>query len=574
MQLEGMQFSHYRLLRSIGSGGSGQVYLANDIRHTERQLAIKVMHTSVPAEQLSDESREAIRLFQREIQAVTKLDHARILPLYDAGEDIIRAGEQPVTLQYIVMPYRPAGSLATWHKHYQQSSKLVAPALVAHIVQQAAEALQHAHDRHIIHQDIKPSNFLLRSESHPEQLPDILLADFGCAKISTVTTTLTHNVRGTPPYMAPEQWNGHTAIATDQYALAIMAYYFLTNSFPFSGALMQVVMQHMNAIPAPPSQLNPAIQPELDAVILRALAKKPEERFPSVTLFAQAFYQATHLTASFSQSISGPNPITPFPLSQAGSPSSMPYAPALSGPPSHPPFHSMPGQIIARQEAESPATPHHLTPGWAQYAPPPLDPTMPGQPVSQPGFQQLQPQPRNKSAIWLLTACLIVLLGIFSALLINMALQNTQQTNSPSPTAIIDNASTATALAAQQATATMQQHSTPTSTLTAAEQGGQLVQRYYTYINQKNYNAAYDLWLEYDGTREDFSEGYANTVQNQVAINLANEQGDGTVRINITLAASVQDTNGSITNETYSGYFIVGLDGATWKIFDASLSPI
>ena len=123
-------------------------------------------------------------------------------------------------------------------------------------------------------------------------LPDLFLADFGIARFTTATSSMSYTIRGTPTYMAPEQWEGHPVPATDQYALAIMAYELLTGRSPFQGGERQVMYQHLMVPPTPPSTLNPRLSSDLDAVLLHALAKKPEERFASMTAFATAFQQA------------------------------------------------------------------------------------------------------------------------------------------------------------------------------------------------------------------------------------------------------------------------------------------
>jgi len=119
-----------------------------------------------------------------------------------------------------------------------------------------------------------------------------LLTDFGVAKFTTATATASQNVRGTPAYMAPEQWEGEPVAATDQYALAVMAYSLLTGRPPFVGRMEQVMRQHFNATPQPPSTFNAQIPPALDAVLLHALEKQPEKRFATITHFANAFKQA------------------------------------------------------------------------------------------------------------------------------------------------------------------------------------------------------------------------------------------------------------------------------------------
>ena len=286
MSLEGQQLGRYRILRLLGSGGMGDVYLAEDAR-IEQQVAIKVIRAEVSPYPDAQASQGAARLFQREAKAIVKLDHPHILPLYDYGEE--RLGN--TTLIYLVMPYRQEGSLSDWLKLRGQAG-LLAPQEIAHLVGQAASALQHAHDRQIIHQDVKPSNFLLRHRQETPTRPDLLLADFGIARFATATASASQSIRGTPTYMAPEQWEGHPVPATDQYALAVMAYELLTGRPPFQGAPGPLMYQHLMTSPPPPSSVNPRLSGELDAVLLHALAKRPEQRFASMTAFATAFQQA------------------------------------------------------------------------------------------------------------------------------------------------------------------------------------------------------------------------------------------------------------------------------------------
>jgi serine/threonine protein kinase len=284
MPLEGVYLGRYRLIRLIGSGGMGEVYLAEDDRIAQ-QVAIKVIRMEVTPYPDTHSAKEATRLFEREARAIARLDHPNILPLYAYGEETVN----DQTLTYLVMPYRKEGTLATWLRQ-RATSDLLSAREVAYLLTQAADALQHAHDQQILHQDIKPSNFLIRSRK--EQLPDLLLADFGIAKFTTATASVSQSIRGTPTYMAPEQWDGHPVAATDQYALAIMAYELLTGRPPFQGGPGQVMRQHYFTLPEPPSKLNARLSSSLDAVLLRALAKQPEERFASIAAFAHAFGQA------------------------------------------------------------------------------------------------------------------------------------------------------------------------------------------------------------------------------------------------------------------------------------------
>src|ERR1700694_5608307 len=288
MPLEGLHLGHYHLLRLLGSGGMGEVYLAEDAR-IGQQVAIKVIRSESIAYPQSESAQQAARLFEREARAIARLDHPNILPRYAYGEETLH--DMPLT--YLVMPYRKEGTLASWLK-LRGSAALLTPDEATSLVQQAADALQHAHDQHVIHQDIKPTNFLIRLRSDQPGRPDLLLADFGIAKLSSATASASQSIRGTPTYMAPEKWDVHPVAATDQYALAVMVYELLVGRPPFQGNPGQVMRQHYLTPPPAPSSLNPRLSPAIDAVLLRALAKEPDERFPSVTAFAQAFVQAAH----------------------------------------------------------------------------------------------------------------------------------------------------------------------------------------------------------------------------------------------------------------------------------------
>src|SRR6266853_2954622 len=259
---EGQQLSHYRLVRLLKSGGMGEVYLAVDTL-LHRQVAIKVIDTDALRYAETDVAKEAARLFLREAQAIAQLDHTNILPLYDSGEQSVNG----TALMYMVMPYRQAGSLADW-KRTHFGGQLLPLAAVERIVQQAAFALQHAHDRQIVHQDVTPSNFLIHGDADHLSRLNLQLADFGVAKFM-MKTSESQAIRGTPSYMAPEQWEGHPIPATDQYALAVMSFELLIGRPPFVGSGWHNLWhQHYNVMPSPPSTINPKLPKELDAVLL------------------------------------------------------------------------------------------------------------------------------------------------------------------------------------------------------------------------------------------------------------------------------------------------------------------
>src|SRR5436309_6783742 len=140
MAIEGLQLGQYRLIRLLGSGGMGEVYLAEDAR-INQQVAIKVARAEASSYPNSETAKDAMRLFQREAKAIARLDHPRILPLFGYGEDIVNG----TTLTYIIMPYRPEGSFADWLQQRSESQLLPAQD-IAYFIEQAADALQYAHD--------------------------------------------------------------------------------------------------------------------------------------------------------------------------------------------------------------------------------------------------------------------------------------------------------------------------------------------------------------------------------------------------------------------------------------------
>src|SRR2546421_883167 len=287
MALEGLQLGQYRLLRLLGSGGMGEVYLAEDAR-INQQVAIKVSRIEATPYPNNSSTQDVVRLFQREAKAIASLDHPHILSLFSYGEENVNG----MTVIYIVMPYRREGSFIDWLQQ-RGANELLSVQDVAYFIGQAADALQYAHENQIVHQDVKPSNFLIRTNKGRSKLPDLLLADFGIARLSASTSSASHAIRGTPTYMAPEQWSGEPVYATDQYALAILAYELLAGRSPFAGRQEQVMYQHFNVQPQPPSTFNPQLSKDINAVILKALAKQAETRFLSISAFSNAFQEAT-----------------------------------------------------------------------------------------------------------------------------------------------------------------------------------------------------------------------------------------------------------------------------------------
>ena len=267
------------LQRLIGQGGMGAVFLAQQSR-PRRQVAVKVLFPITP---LSPHQLTAFsERFKRETDAAASLEHPNITPVYEYGEHN--------GMTYLVMPYISGGTLrdALEHENPSPLEKVV------YYLDQMAAALDFAHDHGVIHRDIKPANILMTPEER------LLLTDFGLVKI--VTEGETPQVRltgagapvGTPDYMAPEQVIGEDVDArADLYSLAVILYQMVTGTTPFQGETpMQITAQHLQLPPPPPTKLRPALPLAAERVILRAMAKRPAERYARARDLADAFRSA------------------------------------------------------------------------------------------------------------------------------------------------------------------------------------------------------------------------------------------------------------------------------------------
>ncbi len=322
--LAGHQLGPYHLIEGVGRGGMAEVYLAEDQR-LDRKVAVKVLPAAL-AQQENFRAR-----FEREARAAAKLQHPHILPVYDYG--------QQDTFTYLVMPYIADGSLA------QAIIKAGGPLPLEKIVQWTEEmgsALQYAHNQGIIHRDVKPGNMLLGPGEH------LLLSDFGIAKVMDSNTALTHTGAsvGSPEYMSPEQATGEADYRGDIYSLGVVVYKMLTGQVPFSASTpVQVMFRHVQEPPPSPRAFNPSISPQIEAVVLQALAKRPEQRFQSAGALAAALKSA----ASGSGPAQGNAPVF---IQPSPEPASF-YPPALQTPAS-PANGSQPATFASAYQPQTP----------------------------------------------------------------------------------------------------------------------------------------------------------------------------------------------------------------------------
>jgi serine/threonine protein kinase len=269
----------YQLVRRIGRGGMGEVWLGEDPR-LHRQVAIKTLPLR------SQNDREFLQRFEREARAAAALNHPHILPVHDYGEQALPNGQ---SITYIVMPFVSGGTLAGRLAALAASNQLMPVDEAINYLSQAAQAIDYAHGQNVLHRDIKPSNMLLRSDAPPP------LADFGIARILSDETHLTQMGVGigTPEYMAPEQAQGKAEPASDNYSLAVIAYQIFTGRLPFQAETpYALTVQHIITQPPPPRQVNPHLSEAVERALLHGLAKEAAQRPPSASAFVAELQHA------------------------------------------------------------------------------------------------------------------------------------------------------------------------------------------------------------------------------------------------------------------------------------------
>ena len=249
--------NRYEIIEKIGSGGMAIVYKAKDLL-LNRIVAIKILHEQFTADE------EFVRRFRREAQSAASLSHANIVSIYDVGKD----GET----EYIVMEHIEGQNLKDIIRNYAPLSTEQTLELGIQI----AEAIRHAHEHHIIHRDIKPHNILVTEDGR------IKVTDFGIARaVSAATMTHTGDIVGSVHYLSPEQARGiQTNEQSDLYSLGIILYELLTGKVPYDGETpISIALKHLQELAVPPSKLNARVSPALENLVMRAIAKSPDQRY-------------------------------------------------------------------------------------------------------------------------------------------------------------------------------------------------------------------------------------------------------------------------------------------------------
>jgi serine/threonine protein kinase len=272
-----VEFGPYTNVRPLGHGGMGAVYRARDPR-LNREVVLKVC--------LRDGNPEAMERFRREAQAAANLVHTNICPVHEFD---VRDG-----IAYLVMAFVEGPTMGEWVAQRGGLSQREAALLVAKL----ALAMNVAHGSGVVHRDLKPVNIVINKRGEP------VILDFGLARqLDDPASRLTQQgaIYGTPAYMAPEQAGGdpvHVGPAADVYSLGVILYELLTGDVPFHGPAVMVAAQVLTVPPKPPHLLNSAVDPTLEAICLKALAKKPADRQGSMMELARALAKAGRAVSS------------------------------------------------------------------------------------------------------------------------------------------------------------------------------------------------------------------------------------------------------------------------------------
>lgn len=264
----GQQVGNYKIVSEIAQGTYANVYKATHSVLTSRIVVLKILLKA-----FAGSENDANNSLYQEARILERLQHPHILALIDFGTY--------ESYPYIVKEYAANGSLRERLRKLRGQALPYNEAIT--ILRQIGEALQFAHQEHVIHCDLKPENVLFNAQQNA------LVADFDIARITKTVHTSVTSLGGTPTYMAPEQFRGKAYSESDQYSLACMAYEMLTGQRPFQGQDTDELRHaHMHEDPIPPTQVNPRLPQHIDQALLRALEKDVKTRFPTISAFIEA----------------------------------------------------------------------------------------------------------------------------------------------------------------------------------------------------------------------------------------------------------------------------------------------
>jgi serine/threonine protein kinase len=508
----GSRIAGYLIQEQIGRGGMAVVYRASDPR-LNRSVALKIL-----APELAGDATFRQR-FLREMRAAASVDHPHIVPVFDAGE--------ADGVLFIAMRYVSGQDLRT----LLDAERTLPAARVTHIVTQVASALDEAHSRGLIHRDVKPGNMLIGTVAGTGQPDHVYLSDFGLSKpsLSSANLTLTGQFLGTIDYMAPEQVEGGPIDGrADLYALACTTFEMLAGAPPFRRDQGLAVMWAQLSAAAPSLRAErPDLPPEVDQVIARALAKAPDDRYPTCTAFATALRTACGLPAAGAEPGQAAAPQAPPPTERAHVPGPQP-AGSWAGDPQSRAATSWPADPRTAPAASWPPAPQPSRATSWPAAPPPVTPGQrpPGHPA----------RPRRTGPLMLVVAaaCVAALVVAGVAFAVLRGHSTTGPTTPSSPAGSGHSASSAAS-----GTPAAPPPLGPAATVTA----------YIAAINNHDYVRAWDLGGKNTGqSYNSFASGFAGTANDQLTI--VSVAGDV-----VTVRLAAAQANGSVND--YQGTYTV-----------------